>query len=260
MEELVESLDWFYLRLTWQEIRALRDCAKAEELIKLEDPDTGEVGPLAESERRWIVTDKGRRYSAPRGAGPMDLIQRFWPTTKALYGGWKVIGALGALALVGVFGYRIESGGLMAEVLFIAALWLLVTVVLIGGLVNEWSLKAMARAWPRLEEYRPAAYAFVTARLPTPGPLSWLLALTVGAALAVCWRLAHHDKLTDPEWPGLVWALAVVAWIAIYFVHQTVSIHCDRRRRAYDEEHTSLRQRQFGGSGENRQQSRTIVE
>jgi hypothetical protein len=245
MEELTATFEWFHLRLTKNEIDDLVTCARTEELIKLEDPSTGYAQPLSESERRWILTDAGKRYNAPRGAEPIALIERFWPTTKALYGSSKLILGGAAFLAVGVLGLNIKSGSLAAELLFIAALWLLAAVVLIGGLVNEWALKAMARSWPRLAEYRPGTYALVTYRLPTLGPASLCFTLFVAAVVAVCWRCAVHGKLGEPWWPGTVAALTVLVWFVTFGAHQMFSMRRDRLRGRYRDEGGRLRQPEF---------------
>jgi hypothetical protein len=207
--------------------------AKAQQLIMIEDGPDPAGRPLDDVDRRWILTESGRKLEAPRGAGNRDLLYRLTPSIRSTYARIPAIRNGVTFLLVSGLGLKAKtSGTLMYEILVICALLLFIGTVVYGAFRDEQALTAMARSWPRMPDYRPARWAYETTRLRTPLPVAVFLIASVAAGGLVLHLLRNRHDVSLSRWVvGVAICLLLALAIGIYYV--VFERRAERRRIAY---------------------------
>ena len=206
----------FYLRFTLEESRVLLDSARLAEVVDRLD---GRKDPNVDIhiDDRWKPTAEGKKIQPPRVGSARTQLKTYLALAWAMVKDFHTV--LPYLVLVfGASGIvTITKGSTAAQVVFVLAALSVLAYLLHARFESDTRLAAAARAWPRLQAYRPARYKWETEAVKTPWgwPLFAAAAFVAGAAIFAILRLAHEPPLS--WWPLMrVTALpAVVIAIAI---------------------------------------------
>jgi hypothetical protein len=234
-------LGWFHLRLTRQECLDLFVAAESEGFI---EPASTELHPTTSNDPAdvvWKLTDKGRGTSAPLGGGARDTAKR---TPAAVVKVFKVAnglpGAAVITAVVATVGLAITEGSAEAQSLLILGLWGIVLALVVGAYSDEKALRAGAKAWPRMEHYRPARYRHATDWMRTPMPFAVFVVATVGAVVSIAAILLGDRTPPEPLPASLKTGALIVVGLTVVFT-VALGISSRRSRAAYQDEYKKRR-------------------
>ncbi len=172
----------FGLPLTEGEIQTLVESTRRHGLVEpLGHDRTASGSPIRMDE--WIPTKRGRRIKPVRTLAPRHLLlsmRDIANPARQFFSAWISIATLVAsLVLVKL---SEPSPALRAAIVGVSSA-LVLYFVLVRAITTEYSLRAAARAWPRLDNARPAQYRWHTVALRFwPGPIALSL---LGAAAVV---------------------------------------------------------------------------
>lgn len=204
LDSMERKFGWFELRLTRRETIDLIRSAKAapKPLIGREIAYAAKGSSLRYEEVRWIATVD---TPDPRGASWGDMGAALPNVLRAT--GARLLGSVSTLALIGAaLGLIISKGSNEALFFFVLGAYGIVVALAFGVLSHERALTAAAKAWPRLEAYRPARWRFEMRSVRSPGPWAVAALATVGLLLAAYLWLRSADPWFVSD--------AAAAWIA----------------------------------------------
>jgi hypothetical protein len=233
-------LGWFHLRLTRQECDDLYTSAVARRLI---EPAPNETFPPSSDQPEDVVyrlTDAGEQLKAPRGAGIADWVKRAPEVIERLYKIANIIFGTAVTTVLGGVGVALAAKTPQAFVACIWGAWGILLAFVVGAYQDERGLRACAKAWPRMEFYRPKRYKQARSVLRTPLPF----AILVWMALAAAWGSAKLIRAhwTPPEPVPSVWVRALLAAAAANLVVLIVLLlRSARMREAYRGEYRRRR-------------------
>ena len=201
---LAGNMGWFHLRLTHLETKQLFRSARASPKEPIVDlPGQNNVD---DDTRDWHATAEWASLGKPRGASGADLAAAVPNVVKTWTG--RLLGSLsGAATIAGLVGWAMMNNTPEARLLFAVGVWFLLLLVISGALRDERDLAAAARAWPRLEFYRPARWKFEHTRMRTPEPYLALALATVVLALFAFWTAKAKGELSGVPW-STAWLVA----------------------------------------------------
>jgi hypothetical protein len=164
VDEMRGKLGWFILKYTDNELQVILDTARRYGFLHTPQIQNELFGVLVTG--NVTATKEGKKLPVPRGGSPSDLSRNALSTGLLMWSSFTGTRP-GVAALAGLAPPLAALGAWLQThnwwlVALIGLAWL--AAVLFLGVRGDRALKAAAEAWPRLEYYRPARYAFQTHR------------------------------------------------------------------------------------------------
>jgi Phage integrase family len=231
LDSMAGQFGWFELRLTRRETVDLIDSAKAapKPLISREIAYTASGCPMPEGEVRWIATGD---TSDPRGASLLDMGTAIPNVVRGT--GARLVGSVSTLGLIGgALGLAFSKGSNEAAFLLVLGAYGMIAALSWGVLTRERALTAAAKAWPRLEKYRPERWRFEAMTLRSPTPIAvWGLASVWLIYAGDIWLRSARWTLSDET----MIRTAIAASIVIGVACAAALVRSYPRRAAYKSE------------------------